>query len=118
MQYMILIYSEESKMPAPPTDPAELGAWMKPWLDYGKALQEAGVHVAGDALQATSTATTITAMSGEAVFTDGPFAETKEQLGGYYLIECENLDDALAWGAKCPGVQFGKIEVRPVQVFG
>ena len=120
MQYMILIYSDESKMPEPPTDAEGMAAYMQPWIDYTEALKDAKVFVAGDALQSTSTATSVRMAAGkpEPVFTDGPFAETKEQLGGYYLIDVENLDQALAWGGKCPGVHFGTIEVRPVADFG
>src|SRR5690606_1289454 len=119
MQYIILIYADESKMPEPPRDPEGIAAYMKPWMEYTDALKEAKVFVGGDALQDTPTATSIRMQAGkpEPVFTDGPFAETKEQLGGYYLIEVENLDQALAWGAKCPGVNFGTIEVRPIAVF-
>lgn len=84
-----------------------------------RELKDAGVLVAGEALQPSSTATTVSASgeSREPVFTDGPFVETKEQLGGYYLIDCKNLDGALAWAAKCPGVQFGKVEVRPIAAY-
>jgi hypothetical protein len=91
---------------------------MEPWVSYGAAMEKAGVFVAGDALQPTSTATTLSSKGGpEHVYTDGPFAETKEQLGGYYLVNCKDLDEALAWAAKCPGVQYGKVEVRPVAIF-
>jgi hypothetical protein len=118
MQYMFLIYSDESQMPDPPTDPAGVAAMMEPWLAYNRALQEAGVFVAGDALQPTSTATTVTATRGAPVFTDGPFAETREQLGGYYLVDCADLDQAMHWAAKCPGTAFGRVEVRPVMNVG
>ncbi len=118
MQYLILIYGEESKQSEPPSDPAELAAYMAPWMTYNSELKEAGVYLGGNALQNTSTATTIRVAASKPVFTDGPFAETKEQLGGYYLIECDNLDEALAWGAKCPGVHYGSIEVRPLMSFG
>jgi hypothetical protein len=73
--------------------------------------------VAGDALQVTSTATTVRAPDGKPVVTDGPFAETKEQLGGYYLLEVANLDEAIEAAARCPGASFGTIELRPVQDF-
>lgn len=119
MQYMLLIYANESATPDAPKNPAELEQWMKPWEDYTQALKDDGVFLAGDALQPTGTATTVSKPQGapEPVMTDGPFAETSEQLGGYYLVDCKNLDDALAWAAKCPGVNFGKIEVRPVAAF-
>ncbi len=115
MQYLILIYSTESKDQPKPEDMAE---FVRPWMEYGAALKEAGVWLGGEALQPVATATTISSIGAdEPVFTDGPFAETKEQLGGFYLLDCKDLDEALAWGAKCPGVQFGKIEVRPIQKF-
>jgi hypothetical protein len=115
MHYLFLIYGIESQM-TPPKTPAEGAAMMAPWLDYTQALKGAGVYLGGNPLQPTSTATTVSQPAGktEPVFTDGPFAETKEQLGGYYLVDCKNLDDALAWAAKCPGVRFGRVEVRPV----
>jgi hypothetical protein len=115
MQYLFLIYGDESKM-TPPKNPAEGIVMTAPWLEYTEALKTAGVYQAGAPLQPTSTATTVAAVAGkpEPVFTDGPFAETKEQLGGYYLVDCKNLDEALAWAAKCPGVRYGKVEVRPV----
>ncbi len=112
MQYMLLIYN-------PPTDwesiPAEQRqAVMEAYGSFTEELQASGKMVAGDALQAISTATSIRVRDGETLTTDGPFAETKEVLGGYYLIDVETLDEALEWGAKIPGAQFGTIEVRPV----
>ncbi len=118
MQYLCLIYSDESQMPAPPSDPAEFAAWMQPWTDYNAALAGAGVLRGGNALQPTMTATTVSAPAGEAVFTDGPFAETKEQLGGYYLLDCPDLDTALRWAAQCPAARYGRVEVRPVMDVG
>ena len=118
MQYIFLIYSEESKRPKV-ENPSDMEKMLAPWMSYGEAMQKAGVFVAGDALQPIATATTVSkpAGSSEPVFTDGPFAETKEQLGGYYLVDCKDLDEALGWAAKCPGAQYGKVEVRPVAVF-
>lgn len=117
MQYMLLIYGNETAMPAP-TTPEEGAAMMKPWFDYTQALREAGVMVAGDALKPTATATPVRVQGGKALHTDGPFAETREQLGGYYLINVPDLDAALHWAARCPGAVYGSIEVRPVVVFG
>ncbi len=117
MQYLLLIYSNEAAMPEPPKDPAAFAEWMSPWNNYTESLQKAGIMLGANALQPTSTATTVCAPKGDPVFTDGPFAETKEQLGGYYLIECDNLDDALSWAAKCPIVKMGRVEVRPVADF-
>jgi hypothetical protein len=86
------------------------------YMEYTKALKASGVMLGGDALRPTSTATTIRIHDEETTVTDGPFAETTEQLGGYYLIDVENLDDALMWAKKCPGARYGSIEVRPVMI--
>ncbi len=111
MQYMLLIYAEEM---APQGTPEEQQAEMAKWFKYTEDLQAAGVMVAGDPLQDTSTATTVRVRNDETLTTDGPFAETKEVLGGYYLIDVEHLDDALKWAAACPGAAYGSIEVRPL----
>lgn len=113
MQYMLLIYTNESAYPEPKND-EERQAQIAPWLSYTQALREAGVFVAGDALLPTSTATTVTKQGGKLMTTDGPFAETKEQLAGYYLVDCADLDAALKWAELCPGAAYGKIEVRAV----
>ena len=110
MRYMALIYG-----PPMPPDFVLPPEGAKAWMDYTDDLQKAGVYVAGDQLEHTSTATTITVHDGKRVTSDGPFAETKEVLGGYYLLECANLDEALEWSARCPAAYMGgKIEVRPV----
>ncbi|HLM49339.1 MAG TPA: YciI family protein [Solirubrobacteraceae bacterium] len=117
MQYMLLIYGDESQRTEPST-PEEAQAQLQPWIDYGQWLTDEGLMKAGDALQPTPTATTVTAANGgEPVVSDGPFAETKEQLGGYYVIDAPDLDRAIEAAARCPGAQWGKIEVRPVMVF-
>ena len=115
MQYMLLIYDEESAVRNMSED--ERNAFMGEYWAYTQELQSSGAFVAGDALQPIATATTLTVRDGKTLTTDGPFAETKEQLGGYYLIEAESLDDALEWAAKIPSARLGKIEVRPVMVF-
>lgn len=105
MQYMALIYSEET---AP--DPALFQA-------YGKFTQDMiaqGHFKSGDPLQPSETATCVSVRDGETVLTDGPFSETKEQLGGYYILECENLDEAIACAAQIPTAKTGTIEVRPL----
>ena len=119
MKYLLLIYGEEAAMEAAMAGmtPDEQTAQTKVWYDYGDWLTEKGWLVAGDALQATSTATVVRAPDGKPVITDGPFAETKEQLGGYYLLDVANLDEAIEAGARCPGAMFGTIELRPVQEF-
>ena len=119
MKYLLLIYGEEAAMEAAMAGmtPDEQTAQIKVWYDYGDWLAEKGWLVAGDALQATSTATVVRAPDGKPVITDGPFAETKEQLGGYYLLDVANVDEAIEAGARCPGATFGTIELRPVQEF-
>jgi hypothetical protein len=81
---------------------------------YGKEMAEAGVIRGGAELKPISTATTVRVQNGKVLTLDGPFAETKEQLGGFYLVEVENLEQALAWAAKCPGASDGCVEVRPL----
>jgi len=111
MQYMALIYS------APGSEAGYEGDFM---ADYGQFTQEAvaaGVFKAGDALMPVSDASAVRVRAGAAQITDGPFAETKEVLGGYYLLECADLDEALKWAAKIPTAKHGTIEVRPVMVF-
>lgn len=110
MQYMLLIASEPAPADAPPPSPEE----MKPWFDYDAALKESGAFVSGDPLHGPETATTVRVRDGETITTDGPFAETKEVLGGYYVIEAADLDEALGWAAKCPAAFYGTLEVRPV----
>ena len=112
MQYMLLIYGDERAWEG--MSPEEQAAGLEPWTDYTRWLKETGAYVAGDALAPTTAATTVRIREGETMTTDGPFAETKEQLGGYYLIDVENLDDAIAAASKCPGAFMGTMEVRPV----
>ena len=114
MQYLVLIYSEEQ---AAPPDMERIGGVMVEYNDYTKMLRDKGALVAGEALQPTSTATTVRVRDGRTLMTDGPFAETKEALGGFYLIEAADLDEALALGAACPGAKWGSIEVRPIVDF-
>ena len=105
MQYMLLIYSDEDANDLSPEGMALWAAFNAEFADNIKA---------GDALQPAATATTVRTRDGKVLMTDGPFAETKEQLGGYYLVECENLDEALAMAAKVPLANQGSIEVRPL----
>ena len=114
MQYLVLIYSEE---PTTPPDPAQIGEVMAEYNAYSQMLRDRGAFVGGEALQPTSTATTVRVRDGQTMTTDGPFAETKEALGGYYVIEAKDLDEALALGAACPGAKHGSIEVRPIVDF-
>jgi hypothetical protein len=118
MQYAILIYDEETAHPSPePPDPAVWGQVMDQYNAFTAALNEAGVMRGGEALQPVTTATTVRVRDGQTMTTDGPFAETKEGLGGFYLIECADLDEALQWAARCPGSWHGTVEVRPVVDF-
>lgn len=115
MQYLCLIYEAESSLPSRPE--AEQEAIMGEYFAFTDAVRDQGKLVAGDALMPTETATTVRVRDGKTVTTDGPFAETKEQLGGYYLLECEDLDEAIALAAKIPSARWGSIEVRPIMVF-
>ena len=110
MQYLLLIYGDETAQ----MSESDMGTEMKRWYEYTDWLVEKGWMRGGDALQATEHATSVTSRSGDPVVTDGPFAETKEQLGGYYLIEVDNLDDAIEAAGRCPGAIYGTIEVRPI----
>jgi len=112
VQYMLLIYDDEQKWAQ--MDEGQRGQIFQAYGAYTEDMRGKGVFVAGDALQPTSTATTVRDRSGERLVTDGPFAETKEQLGGYYVIEVESLDEALDWAARIPSAKLGSIEVRPV----
>ena len=112
MQYLLLIYDKESdwgKM-----GEAEQGAMMKEYRELTKNITQSGHYRAGSQLHPVSKATTVRVRDGKKLVTDGPFAETKEQLGGYYLIDVADLDAALAWAARCPGASHGVVEVRPV----
>jgi hypothetical protein len=119
MKYLLLIYTDEAAAAAAQanTTPDEQAAQTKTWYDYGDWLTQKGWFVAGDALQPTATATSVCAADGKPVVTDGPFAETKEQLGGYYLLDVANVDEAIEAGTRCPGAMYGTIELRPVQEF-
>ena len=109
MQYLMLIYVPADFTPDPTERPR--------WMDYTKQLQESGARIAGDALQGLDTATTVRVRDDETLVTDGPFAETKEMLAGYYLIDVPDLDAALGWAAKIPSVGYGSVEIRPTVVF-
>jgi hypothetical protein len=114
MQYMLLIYNEESNMKT--ATQSDRDAMMKEYGEFTAALVKSGNMKAGDALQPSATATTVRVRGGKTLTTDGPFAETKEQLGGYYLVEAKDLDEATKLAARIPGARSGSIEVRPVMV--
>jgi hypothetical protein len=109
MKYMLLIY-----VPDRPSTPEERAAAMPAWEAYTKELHKRGAYIDGNPLADTSSATTVRAPNGKRAVTDGPFAETKEWLGGYYLLECKSLDDAIEAAAMCPAAKYGAIEVRPI----
>jgi len=112
MEYLLLIYGDEGAG-TDMTEP-EQAAEMKRWYDYSDWLGKKGWMKGGDALQPVEQATSVRVRDGERIVTDGPFAETKETLGGYYLLEVDNLDDAIEAAAECPGAAYGTIELRPV----
>lgn len=111
MQYLLLIYSEETE---PSGSQEERDAEMQKWWTYTNDLQEAGVMVAGEALRPSETATTVRVREGDVVTSDGPFAETKEVLGGYYVIDVDSLDEAIEWAGRSPAAFYGSMEVRPI----
>jgi hypothetical protein len=104
-------------MEAPGGTPEQQAAELQRWFDYSEWLQQQGWMLAGDPLQDVEHATTVRIRNGETLTTDGPFAETKEQLGGYYLLECDDLDQAIEAATRCPGALNGSIEVRPLMDF-
>jgi hypothetical protein len=109
MRYLLLIYNPD-RTPSP----EELAESMPRWFAYTEALKDAGVYVAGEALQGTDTATTVRVRDGETLITDGPFAETKEILGGFYLIDAPDVPTAQHWAGRMPNMGFGSVEVRPI----
>ncbi|WAS93168.1 YciI family protein [Nannocystis punicea] len=117
MKYIILIYSSEKAFNALPEQKQH--QIFGEYRTYTEELTRAGALCGGEALQPSTTATTVRITEGRTIHVDGPFAETKEQLGGYYIVECADLDGALAWAAKVPEVVhgLGSAEVRPVMVF-
>lgn len=117
MKYMLIIVGTEGEEQGE-MSPEEMQAAMDVWNDYNRQLLDANAFVAGEGLQPSATATTVAhAESGERVVTDGPFVETKEQVGGFYVLDCENLDEALEWAKKVPIRPGGSVEVRPVMDF-
>ena len=112
MKYMLSIYSDLTRQRS--ASPEEIRAIMEAYDAFSAEAQEKGVLIAGDGLQGLETATTVRVRDGERLVTDGPFAETKEQLGGFYVLECADLEEAIEWAAKIPTAQRGSIEIRPV----
>ncbi|WP_426408706.1 YciI family protein [Bradyrhizobium ganzhouense] len=115
MQYLLLIYRNEAQQGQ--MGPADYQKLLAEYSAYTQSIVESGHFKAGDGLQPTSTATTVRVREGKTLTTDGPFAETREQLGGYYLVEAKDLDAAIALAARIPGARNGSIEVRPVMIY-
>ncbi len=116
MQYILLIYGDE-KAGATMSE-ADIQKEMDAYNAFGDMLQKRSAMVAGEALHPTNAATTVRVRNGKTLTTDGPFAETHEQLGGYYVVNAKDLDEAVEFASKIPGAQKGSIEVRPIMVFG
>ena len=112
MKYLALIYSAQNSGPIPGTP--EFGAFMGGYQTATQTYEKDGVMLAGEALEDTSTATSIRIRNGKTETMDGPFAETKEQLGGFYLFECANIDEAIKYAEMIPTAKYGTIEVRPI----
>jgi len=115
MRYLCLIYDEEKKLGA--MSKGESDAFMGEYFAFTEDIKKSGHYLGGEALQPVNTATSVRVRSGKMSTTDGPFAETKEQLGGYYLINAKDLNDALQIASKIPGAKTGTVEVRPIQEF-
>ncbi|HEX7471575.1 MAG TPA: YciI family protein [Candidatus Limnocylindrales bacterium] len=111
MRYLLLIYNTEPSEGVP--DEA-MGAELEAYNSFTNWTREKGYFEAGEALQPTATATTVRVENGRTITTDGPFAETKEQLGGFYLVECRDIDEAIDLAARIPGATHGSIEIRPI----
>jgi hypothetical protein len=116
MQYLMLIYTNEADWETAPPEVKQstMGAYMA----FTQEVQERKLYKGGNPLLPVSTATTVRVRDGKTSTTDGPFAETKEQLGGYYLLDCKDLDEAIEVAAKIPGAAWGSVEIRPIMVFG
>jgi hypothetical protein len=115
MKYLCLIYENEKNWETMP--PADSEAIMNEYFAFTEGIRRSGQYVAGEALQPTQTATTVKVRNGKVSTTDGPFAETKEQLGGFYMIEAKDLNDAIQVASKIPSARLGAIEIRPVVNF-
>lgn len=111
MQYILLIYGVEPSVP--PTN-EEMQAEMAAYNAFSKEVEDRGLMVSGEALHPVASATSVRVRDGKTITTDGPFAETKEQLGGYYVLNCKDLDEAIEMAAKIPGAQNGTVEIRPL----
>lgn len=115
MQYMLLIYVDPATYAGVTEEQQQ--AEMGQYFALGPQMRERSAYVSGDALQGIDTATTVRVRDGKTMLTDGPFAETKEHLGGFYIVEAQDLDEAVEWATKIPDVVRGSIEVRPIAVY-
>ena len=111
MKYLVLLYADESKAPQ---TPEEQQAAAPGWYGLAKELEAAGVLLGNNGLDPVANATTVRVRDSKTLVTDGPFAETHEQLGGYYLLDCKDLDEAIRWAEKIPTAEYGSVEVRPL----
>ena len=114
MQYLLMIYTDEAAMLS--QSEAETGQILAAYGAYTEAMTKAGVLLGGNRLRPTTATTTVRVADGKTQVLNGPYAETKEQLGGYFLIDVPDLDAALSWAARCPGASYGTMEVRPIWV--
>jgi hypothetical protein len=115
MKYLCLIYNDEREMGTMPRPDGE--KMMTEYYEFTESIKKSGHYKGGDALQPTTTATTVRVRQNKVSTTDGPFAETKEQLGGFYMIDAKDLNDAIAVASRIPGAKTGSVEVRPIRVF-
>ena len=112
MKYLLLLYGDESGWTE--ASPEDIQRTMSAYDAFSREVKEAGAFVGGEGLEPTNAATTVQVRGGEVMLSDGPFAETREQLGGFYELECADLDEAIRWASKVPAVFTGSVEVRPV----
>jgi len=117
MQYALLLYSKESDLPETMSD-ADRSAFYADFGRFNEEIRAKGAYRDSNRLRTVDTATTVRIEGSEALVTDGPFAETKEALAGFYVIECADLDEALGWARKIPSARIGAVEIRPLQVYG
>jgi len=116
MKYLCLIYDEEKRLGG--VSKAEMETMMGEYTAFTEGIRKSGQYVAGEPLQPVQTATTVRVRNGKVSTTDGPFAETKEQLGGFYVIDATDLNEAIQVASRIPSARYGSIEVRPIMVFG
>lgn len=115
MKYMVLIYVNEAQTPDFTKEEHQVAA--QEWFAFNTEAEAAGILLNNDGLSPSANATTIRIREGKTLITDGPFAETHEQIGGYYMLDCNDLDEAISWAQKIPGAKYGAVEIRPVNVY-